>query len=84
MKYALNLDSENRVLSASPLECAPINATPVDSLPSGDIADYLYIDGEYIYNPLPKVEEEIPITYEERIAALEMALLELMGVSTND
>lgn len=28
----------------------------VETLPEGDITDYLYVDGKYIYNPLPEPE----------------------------
>lgn len=76
MKYALNIDTNNRILSA----CVVLpngnyeNMTQVDSLPEGKTSDYLYIDGEYVYDPLPasaKPGEEEEPTYEERIAALE-------------
>lgn len=54
--YALNIDKEtNRILSACfVLENGDYTGMPiVDTLPNGDITDYLYIVGEYIYNPLP-------------------------------
>lgn len=28
----------------------------VDTLPAGDIYDNRYVDGSYVYDPLPKVE----------------------------
>ena len=34
------------------------NGMPVvEKLPDGDVSDYLYVDGEYIYDPLPRPEE---------------------------
>ena len=84
VKYALNLAENGRVLSATYPQYAPKDAQIVDHLPDGDIADYLYINGEFVFDPLPRVEEVLQITYEERVAALEMALLELMGVSQTD
>ena len=30
----------------------------VDVLPDGDISDYKYIDGEYVYDPLPEPEPQ--------------------------
>ena len=57
--YALNIDKDtNRILSACVvLENGNYDGMPiVDSLPEGDIADYLYIDGEYVYSPLPEPE----------------------------
>ena len=56
MKYALNLSSDNRILSVTYEQFASENMPIVESIPEGDPYDYLYIDGEYIYDPLP-VEE---------------------------
>lgn len=52
---ALNLSADNRILSA----CVVLPATPadlprVDTLPEGDVNDYLFINGEFVYDPLPK------------------------------
>lgn len=59
--YALNLSEDNRIISA----CIVLPATPadlprVDTLPEGNISDYLYIGGEYVYNPLPRPEPPEP------------------------
>lgn len=59
--YALNLNADDRILSA----CVVLPSTPetmprVDSLPDGDINDYLYVDGEYVYDPLPVPPEPTP------------------------
>lgn len=57
MKYALNLSKENRILSA----CFVIpkgnydNMPLVDTLPEGNITDYLYINNEYVYDKIPEV-----------------------------
>lgn len=52
--YALNIDIETkRILSATYPQYAPIDAVIVVTMPYGDIADYLYVDGEYVYSPLP-------------------------------
>lgn len=55
MKYALNLNADNRILSA----CVVLPSTPasmprVDTLPEGDINDWLFVDGQFVYDPLPK------------------------------
>lgn len=54
--YALNLDTDGRILSAC--ECLEgfeyINV--VETLPDGDVTDYKYIDGVYVYEPLPEPE----------------------------
>lgn len=74
-KYALNLAEDHRILSATFEQYAPENAVLVDELPEGNIADYLYRDGQYIYAPLPEPEPEpVEPTAEERITALEEAL----------
>ena len=59
MKYALNLAEDGRFLSATEPQYAPADAVIVDSLPDGDCADYRYVDGNWIYDPLP-VEPEKP------------------------
>lgn len=55
--YVLNLAEDNRILSA----CVCLEdfeyKNIVDELPDGDITDYKYINGEYVYDPLPKPEE---------------------------
>ena len=59
--YALNLANDGRILSATYPKYAPADAVIVENLPEGDISNYLYVDGEYIYDPLPdpaRPEEE--------------------------
>lgn len=53
--YALNLNEEKRILSACVvLPNGDYTGMPmVDTFPEGNIADYLYIDGQYVYSPLP-------------------------------
>lgn len=70
--YALNLDSATgRILSATFPEYAAADNVIVDALPEGDISDYLYVDGAYIYEPLPKpVEPEAEPTAEEVLNAM--------------
>lgn len=63
MKYALNLAEDYRILSACMILPNGIyDGMPfVDILPEGNIADYLYVNNEYIYNPIPIIEvKEIP------------------------
>ena len=56
--YSLNLSEDNRILSA----CVCLDGfeykNVVDILPDGDMSNYKYIDGEYVYNPLPEPEPE--------------------------
>ena len=53
MMYALNLASDNRILSVTYDQYAPASQPRVDTLPEGDVSDYLYMDGEYVYDPIP-------------------------------
>lgn len=55
--YALNLSEDGRILSATYPEYAPEDAVIVETLPDGDISDYLYIDGGFSYDPLPEPEQ---------------------------
>lgn len=57
-KFALNLGTDNRVLSVC--ECIEgIEYTNVvDSFPDGNVKDYKYINNEYVYNPEPKEPEK--------------------------
>ena len=77
-RYGLTLDADNRIVSVVEQRYAPDGAIIVDELPDGNYSDYLYVDGEYVYDPLPVPEqpEEKP-TQEERITALEAALNDL-------
>ena len=56
--YSLNLDADNRILSA----CVCLDGFEyeniVDALPEGDISDYKYIGGEFVYDPLPEPEPQ--------------------------
>ena len=60
--YYLNLDKEtNRVLSHSLLFNAHTmpGTPPVQKLPDGNLYDYLYVNGELVYSPIEKQEEEV-------------------------
>ena len=82
MKYALNLAEDGRILSVTFEEFASEGMPVVDELPEGDTTDYLHVNGQYEYDPLPKEEPEQKPTDAERIAELEEALaLLLSGVT---
>lgn len=57
MMYALNLDIDGRILSVTFNQYAPQSQPRVDTLPEGDVSDYRYEDGQYIYDPLPNPPE---------------------------
>lgn len=73
MKYALNLAEDKRILSACVVmprgnyAGMPI----VDALPDGDVSDYLYVDGQYVHDPLPTPEQpEAEVTTDDVLNAL--------------
>lgn len=51
--FALNLGADGRVLSATTEQFAAPGMPLVAALPEGDISDYLYADGEFVYSPPP-------------------------------
>lgn len=81
-KYALNLDEDGRILSATYETYAAPSMPLVEALPDGDITDYKYINNEYVYDPLPKPQPSDPdpgpdptgsvtyATYDELAAAI--------------
>ena len=56
--YSLNLDKDGRILSACICLEGFEYTNIVDALPEGDISDYKYIGGEYVYDPLPEPEPQ--------------------------
>ena len=71
VRHGLTLDDDSRIVSAVPQRYAQDGAIIVDKLPDGNYSDYLYVDGEFTYDPLPKDEVKNQPTQEERITALE-------------
>ena len=68
--YALNLEENGRILSVcNCLEGQTYNNI-IDTLPDGDITDYKYINGEFIYEPLPEPIQPQEPTTEDIINAL--------------
>lgn len=79
MKYAINLADDGRVLSVTYAKYAPTGAVLVDELPEGNVVDYRYVEGDYVYDPIPVTEVELVPTDAERIAELEEALAMLLS-----
>lgn len=78
--YALNLGPDGRCLSAAPANLAPIGATLVPYLPEGNLYDYRYVEGNYIYDPVPKSEPAAGVVSDEATTA-DMAAAILEGVN---
>lgn len=71
MKYALNLSEDRHILSATYEEYAVEEMPIVESLPEGDVSDYIYNeDGTYTYSPIPEEPKVIVPTEEEDTAAM--------------
>lgn len=63
--YALNLDHETgRVLSATFPQYAPEGAPQVETLPEGDLSNYVYREGEFIYSPPPAEYPRVSVDIE--------------------
>ena len=64
MTYAIQTDSTNRINRWEFTKYVPSNLLDqfilVNYIPDGNLPDYLYINGEYVYDPLPKPEEPAP------------------------
>ena len=56
MVFALCLYDDNRIHSAwKVLPNGNYDGMPIaDTLPDGNLPDYLYVEGQYIHDPLPK------------------------------
>lgn len=80
--YALDLDTDGRILSVTYPRFAPADAVTVEALPEGDVSEYRYVGGEFIHDPLSEQTEPEAPNLEDRVATLEEALeMILMGVT---
>ena len=61
--YGITLDKDNRIMAIGIYHQGfPDDMVVVDTIPEGDHMDYLYVAGEYVYDPLPKEEEVVEPT----------------------
>ena len=86
--YALNLKEDGRILSATADQYGAPGQPRVETLPEGDISDYRYEGGEYVYDPLPALgpPAEVPtveadiqglvVDHEYRLTLLELGITE--------
>lgn len=75
--FALNLGVDGRVLSATYPRYAPKDAVQVEEIPIGNLANYLYKDGEFAYSPM----ETEPVPEPDTEPTSDELLNILMGVS---
>lgn len=74
MKYALNLGEDGRILSVTYEHFAAEGMPVVDELLEGNVGDYRYVNGEFIYDSLPETEkptQEGDPSLEDRVRFLE-------------
>lgn len=77
--FALNLDeSDGRVLSATEDQYGAPGQPRVETLPDGDLYDYRYANGEFIYDPLPQPEPPEPVETTDDV------LNALLGIEQTD
>lgn len=81
--YALNLADDGRVLSATEDQYGAEGQPRVETLPEDDIYDYKYIDGEFIYDPLPQPEPPEPEP-PEPVETADDVLNALLGITATD
>lgn len=64
MIYAIQTDSTNRINRWEFTKYVPSEQLDqyilVDYIPEGNLPDYLYVNGEYVYDPLPRPEPVDP------------------------
>lgn len=76
--YALNLAEDGRVLSATEDQYGAEGQPRVATLPEGDLYDYKYVDGEFVYDPLPQPEPPEPVETADDV------LNALLGITATD
>lgn len=73
--YGIVLTNENRIGAVYEEAYIPEDTFVVEKLPDGRLFDYVFQDGEFVYDPLPDPEPPVPQPDPiERIAALEEQL----------
>lgn len=80
MSYALNIAEDGRYLSACDSDTwCPVGIPVVENLPTGetelekDPNNWRYVDGVWIYDPLPEPDPEpFTPTLEDRVQSLEV------------
>lgn len=56
IRYAVNIDDKKRVQRITYEKYKDEESIVTDTIPEGNASDYKYIDGSYIYDPLPNPE----------------------------
>lgn len=69
MQYALQLAQDGRVLSVTFPDYAAEDAVCVTQLPEGDVANYRFEHGVFLYDPLPVLKQEDTPSILDRLEA---------------
>lgn len=68
----IKLDNNNRIIGWCAIGGMDGNVVQVQQLPDGQYTDYLFIDGQYVYSPLAKTQEDSPaVDLQERVKQLQ-------------
>ena len=81
--YKIIIAGDGRVLSAATGDSAITGAVEVDTLPDGNIHDYLYVNGAYVHDPLPAPEVIPTPTLEARMESVEVGQME-QGIAIDE
>ena len=74
MNYVLNIADDGRIVCVSKQAFVPENAIIVEEIPNGNVTDYLYQDGKYIYSPI--VVDNIEEVRADKLAEISQACSE--------
>ena len=66
--YALNLSKDGRILSVTFAKYASADDVFTETLPNGDVSDYLFVDGDFVYDPVLTETVHTP-TWQDRMEA---------------
>lgn len=82
MTYAIQTDSTYRINRWEFTKYVPSEQLDqyilVDTIPEGNLTDYLYIGEKYVYDPLPEPEQPAPASsLETRVATVEAGVVAL-------
>lgn len=58
MNYALNISEDGRILSVTFAKFATDDMVLVEQIPEGNVSDYLYENGKYVYSPVSDSEKQ--------------------------
>lgn len=60
MEFALCLENDRILAAVIALPCTPPSMPRVETLPEGNLIDWLYKNGAYVYDPMPRPEPPTP------------------------